>query len=44
MWEINPVLCTNVIIRQVKIISHGPNNDGCDPESCKNVLIDGWLF
>ena len=34
MWEIHPVLCTNVTVRSVKINSHGPNNDGCDPESC----------
>jgi polygalacturonase len=24
--------------------SHGPNNDGCDPESCKNVLIKDCYF
>ena len=34
MWELNPVLCTNVTVRGVTIRSHGPNNDGCDPESC----------
>ena len=31
MWEIHPVLCRNVIVRGVTIRSHGPNNDGCDP-------------
>ncbi len=44
MWEINPVLCTNVTVRGVKINSHGPNNDGCDPESCRDVLIEDCLF
>ncbi|MBX2898468.1 MAG: glycoside hydrolase family 28 protein [Cyclobacteriaceae bacterium] len=44
MWIIHPVLSENVIIRNVKIISHGPNSDGCDPESSKNVLIEGCLF
>jgi polygalacturonase len=44
MWEIHPVLCENVTIRNVRIISHGPNNDGCDPESCKDVLIEGCTF
>ena len=44
MWEIHPVLCTNVIVRKVKISSHGPNNDGCDPESCTDVLIEGCTF
>jgi len=40
MWEIHPVLSTNVIVRGVRISSHGPNNDGCDPESCRDVLIE----
>ncbi len=44
MWELHPVLSTNVIVRNVKISSHGPNNDGCDPESCKDVLIEGCEF
>jgi polygalacturonase len=44
MWEINPVLCRNVIVRGVTIRSHGPNNDGCDPESCRDVLIERCSF
>ncbi|MEO7270660.1 MAG: glycoside hydrolase family 28 protein [Vicinamibacterales bacterium] len=44
MWEINPVLCQNVTVRNVSIRSHGPNNDGCDPESCRDVLIEGCTF
>jgi len=44
MWEINPVLCQNVIVRGATIRSHGPNNDGCDPESCRDVLIERCTF
>jgi polygalacturonase len=44
MWEVHPVLCTNVTVRGVTIRSHGPNNDGCDPESCKDVLIERCTF
>ncbi|PWT93762.1 MAG: glycoside hydrolase [Blastocatellia bacterium] len=44
MWEIHPVLCRNVIVRNVNIRSHGPNNDGCDPESCSDVLIENCVF
>jgi len=44
MWEIHPVLCQNVTVRGVTINSHGPNNDGCDPESCRDVLIDRCVF
>jgi len=28
MWEIHPLLCTNVTVRGVDIDSHGANNDG----------------
>ena len=44
MWEIHPVLCSNVVIRAVTIDSHGPNNDGCNPESCRDVLIENCAF
>jgi polygalacturonase len=44
MWEIHPVFCTNVIVRRVRIESHGPNNDGCNPESCRDVLIEDCYF
>ncbi len=44
MWEINPVLSTNVTVRDVKIVSHGPNNDGCNPDSSTDVLIENCLF
>jgi len=43
-WLINPVLCKDVVIRGVNCISHGPNSDGCDPESCQRVLIENCLF
>jgi polygalacturonase len=44
MWELNPVLCRNVTVRGVRISSHGPNNDGCDPECCADFLIEGCEF
>jgi len=44
MWVIHPVLCENVTIQNVTVSSHGPNNDGCNPESCKNVLIKNSFF
>ena len=44
MWEVNPVLCQNVTVRGLVIESHGPNNDGCDPESCTDVLIEDCVF
>jgi unsaturated rhamnogalacturonyl hydrolase len=44
MWEIHPLLSTNVIVRGVNIATHGPNNDGCNPESSRDVLIEDCLF
>jgi polygalacturonase len=44
MWEVHPVLCENVTVRNIHVATHGPNNDGCNPESCKNVLIDNCFF
>ena len=44
MWEINPVLCTNVTVRGVNIDTHGPNNDGVDPDSCTDMLIERCTF
>jgi polygalacturonase len=44
MYEIHPIFCSNVTVRNVKIASHGPNNDGCDPDSCRDVLIENCTF
>ena len=42
--SINPAPRVFVEIRNVRISSHGPNNDGCDPESCKDVLVENCSF
>lgn len=44
MWIIHPFKSTKVIIDDVTVDSHGPNNDGCDPEYSKNVLITNCTF
>ncbi|MCJ7778793.1 MAG: glycoside hydrolase family 28 protein [Sedimentisphaerales bacterium] len=44
MWHIHFVLSSNITVKNVKVIGHGPNNDGCNPESCKDVLITGCFF
>ncbi len=43
-WVIHPVLSSNVVVRGVSVLSLGPNNDGCDPESSTDVLIEDTLF
>ncbi len=43
-WCIHPLYCEDVIVRNVTIDSHFPNNDGCDPESSSRVLIENCTF
>jgi polygalacturonase len=43
-WLLHPVLSENVTVRGVHLQSKGPNSDGCDPESCRNVLIENCFF
>lgn len=43
-WVIHPLFCRNLTVRGIKVISSGPNNDGCDPECCDNVLIEDCEF
>lgn len=43
-WVMHPIKSTNVTVKDVSVISHGPNNDGCNPEYSKNVHITGCLF
>lgn len=43
-WTIHPVFCNNVTVRGVTVDSTNLNNDGCDPESCRNVLIEDCYF
>ncbi|HEV3215256.1 MAG TPA: glycoside hydrolase family 28 protein [Vicinamibacterales bacterium] len=44
MWHLHPVLCTNVTVTGLHINSSGPNTDGCNPESCTDVLIRNCDF
>ncbi len=43
-WVIHPLFCESLIVRGVHVFNRGPNGDGCDPESCKNVLIENCIF
>jgi hypothetical protein len=43
-WTIHPIYCENVVIRRVTVDTDGPNNDGIDPDSCRNVLIEHCVF
>jgi polygalacturonase len=43
-WVIHPLLCDQLTVRGVQVNSHGPNSDGCDPESSSRVLIEDCTF
>ncbi|MFM2294936.1 MAG: hypothetical protein RLZZ350_1349, partial [Verrucomicrobiota bacterium] len=44
MWVISPLYCTNVTVKSVTVEAEGPNTDGCDPDSCTDVLIKDCSF
>lgn len=44
MWTIHPVYSENVIVRRVTVQTDGPNNDGLNPDSSKNVLVEDSFF
>ncbi|SNR45019.1 glycoside hydrolase family 28 protein [Flavobacterium sp. ov086] len=43
-WILHPIKSNNVIVDGVTVNSHGPNNDGCDPEYSQNVIIRNCTF
>lgn len=43
-WVIHPLFCQDLTVRGVHVFNRGPNGDGCDPESCRDVLIEKCTF
>jgi polygalacturonase len=43
-WTLHPTFCTNVTIQEVTVRPGAQNDDGCDPDSCRDVLIQGCNF
>lgn len=43
-WMLHPVYCEQVLVKNISVISKGPNTDGLNPDSCKNVLIENCYF
>lgn len=44
-WTLHMAGCRNVLIQNIKILNdvRGANNDGIDPDSCKDVIISGCI-
>ena len=43
-WTIQSIYCEKVVIRGITVNNYGPNNDGVDVDSCRNVLIEHCEF
>ena len=43
-WVIHPIKSNYIRVDGVTVNSHGPNNDGCDPEYSKNIHITNCIF
>ena len=43
-WVLHPLMCEDLWVRGVTVSNRGPNGDGCDPESCRNVVIENCRF
>ncbi len=43
-WCVHLLKCENATVRAVNFIAKNVNNDGIDPEYCKNVLIENMNF
>lgn len=43
-WMVHPVFTTYLTVRGVTVESDGYNNDGVNPDSCKNVVIEDCTF
>jgi polygalacturonase len=43
-WTIHPIYCQNLTVRGVNVDTDGPNNDGIDPDSCRDLLIENCTF
>lgn len=43
-WMVHPVFTDYLTVRGITVESNGYNNDGVNPDSCKNVVIEACTF
>ena len=43
-WILHPLYCEDITCRKLMVHGDGPNTDGCDPDSCANILIENCTF
>ncbi|MBC2606830.1 glycosyl hydrolase family 28 protein [Pelagicoccus albus] len=44
MWTLHPIYVDGMVVRAVKVTTSGPNNDGINPDSTRNLLIEDCYF
>lgn len=44
MWLLHPIYSEGIVVRGVSFSSHGPNGDGIDVDSCRDVRISDCSF
>jgi polygalacturonase len=44
MWTVHPVYCEKVLVQGITVRSEGPNTDGLNPDSCRDVVVEGCSF
>jgi polygalacturonase len=44
MWLLHPIYSDDIVVHGVRFISEGPNGDGIDVDSCRNVRISDCFF
>lgn len=43
-WNLHPLYSENIVVEGVSFVSWGPNGDGVDVDSCRNVRISDCFF
>ncbi len=43
-WTIHPVYSSDIIVRNISVLTNGKNNDGIDLDSSKNILVENSHF
>ena len=43
-WTLHPVYCSDITARNMHLFGTGPNTDGLNPDSCRNILIENCSF
>lgn len=43
-WTLHPLYSSDITARSITVLGDGPNTDGFDPDSCKDMLVERCTF